>query len=176
MRLFQLLVFIMAVGMLPGLAVAQAVDSTAASGMQALQLDSVWSMVIRLALTLGLIVAVIVGTVWLLKRVMARRWPGRVRNQPIHVLDRIQLAPKRSLDVVAVGERVLLLGVTETTISFLTELTPEEKGQFQPAATGQAGFKSVLSEAKTRMQQTFRQARAALPQSPATAKTTAEMS
>jgi|GEM_PF-2894156 len=173
MRLFQRLI-LMIVGTLPELAAAQTADTTLLSGAQVLQFDSVWPMVVRLVLTLGVIVVVIVGAIWMLKWVMARRWAGKVQNHPIRVLDRIQLAPKQSLNVVAVGERVILLGVTETGISFLTELSPAEKGQLLHSATGETGFKSTLGEAKARMHQVFSQVRTALPGRTASAGATAE--
>jgi flagellar biosynthetic protein FliO len=124
-----------------------------------LETESLGALIFRLVLTLAFVIAIILGTVWVLRRLMAKRWPGKLKDRPIRVLDRIQLAPKRSLDVVAVGDRIIVLGVTENGINLLTELSPEEKHKFQPATAGQHGFHEALSEAKDRMQQVFSRAR-----------------
>ena len=147
----------------PAFVLAQAPQVPGGPGAQLMQVGSVGPMILRLVLTLGAVVALIFGTVWVLKRFAVRRWPGNMQNRPIRVLERVHLAPKKSLDVVAVGERVLLLGVTENSISFLTELSPQERGQLQAPATGPAPFKNVLSEAKDRMRQVFTQAQPKLP-------------
>lgn len=140
-------------------AAAQVADSTAVSGLQTLGNDSMVGLVLRLVLTLAVVIGLILLSVWGLKRLMTRRWPGKSKERPVRIIDRVQLAPKRSLDVVAVGERIILLGVTENGINFLTELSPEEKSRFGTATAGQPGFRSTLDEAKSRMQQVFSQAR-----------------
>lgn len=134
-------------------------DTTSVAGVQSFETDSIGSLIFRMVLTLGAVIAIILVTVWLLRRLMTRRWPGKLKDRPVRVLDRIQLAPKRTLDVVAVGERVILLGVTENGINFLTELSAEEKNNLQPEASGQPGFRNSLHEAKVRMNQAFGQAR-----------------
>jgi len=131
-------------------------------------------MVARLVVTLGLVLVVIFVTVWFLRRIMARRWPGSVSTRPIRVLDRVHLAPKRSLDVVAVGERVLLLGVTESGINFLTELSGEEKDQFESPPPQQVGFKRFLGEAKDQLRQTFHKTRTQLQSAAVSAEVGAE--
>ncbi len=163
MRLATLIFIILMVAIPSLTACAGLGDSTSVAGLQVMDTDSIGSMVFRLVLTLGVVIAVILGTVWILRRLITRRWPGKLKERPIRVLDRVQLAPKRSLDVVAVGERIILLGVTEHGINFLTELSPEEKNSFHPEAAEQHGFKNTLTEAKGRMQQVFSRARTELP-------------
>jgi flagellar biosynthetic protein FliO len=163
MRIRTVLVLIAVFGFLPALGLAQSAQTPAAPGTPMMQLDSVGPLVLRLILTLAAVVALIFGTVWVLKRLTVRRWPGATQSRPIRVLERVHLAPKRSLDVVAIGERVILLGVTETGITFLTELSPQERGQLQPPEVKSAPFKSVLGEAKDRMRQAFTRARTELP-------------
>ena len=169
MRLRPLLFTIIIVAIPSLTAWAGASDTTSAAGVQLLETDSMGAMIFRLVLTLGAVIAVILGTVWVLRRLMTKRWPGKLKDRPIRVLDRVQLAPKRSLEVVAVGERIILLGVTENGINFLIELSPEEKSKFHPAAAEQHGFKDVLTEARGRMQQVFSRARAELPGQPVSA-------
>lgn len=73
--------------------------------------------------------AVVLCLVWVIMRIARRvlkgRYPGR-RVADIRVLDRVHLAPRRSIELVAVKDRILVLGVTDHSISMLTELTEEE--------------------------------------------------
>jgi len=150
---------------------AQVGDSTTVIGAQILETDSVGALIFRLVLALAAVIGAILLTVWVLRRLMTRRWPGRAGERPVRIIDRVQLAPKRSLDVVAVGDRIILLGVTENGINFLTELSAEEKTRFILDAVKQHGFRNTLDEAKSRMQQAFSQARTNLSVDPVSAGT-----
>ncbi len=150
-------------GMLPVLASAGAGDSSAVLGANLMETDSVGSMIVRLMLSLAAIILLIFVTLWGIRRLQGRRWTGKMNAKPIQVIDRVHLAPKRSLDVVSVGNRILLLGVTEHGINLLTELSADEKNQVEATQTEQRGFQPVLNEARDRLQQAFRRARANLP-------------
>jgi flagellar biosynthetic protein FliO len=139
---------------LPIACLAQAADSSAATFASEMEFGSIWGMGLRLFLTLAIVVLLIIGSVWLYRRVMTRRWPGSVTERPVRLIDRVHIAPKRSLDVVAIGERVILLGTTETQISYLTELTPEEKAKLESPADGsRRSFASSLFNARKRAEQ-----------------------
>jgi flagellar protein FliO/FliZ len=91
-------------------------------------MPSVWRLAGSLVLVLGLVWV----TMWIARRVLKGRFPaGRVAD--IRVLDRVHLAPRRSIELVAVKDRILVLGVTDHSISMLTELTQEEYPEADPA-------------------------------------------
>jgi flagellar biosynthetic protein FliO len=86
-----------------------------------------WPSVARLlgALVLVLVLAWVV--LWVLRRALKGRWAG-AGGSGVKVLERVYLAPRRSIEVVAVGRRILVLGVTDSHIGMLTELTPDDLG------------------------------------------------
>lgn len=74
---------------------------------------------------LGFSLAVVIGLMWLAGRVMRNRGlTGRSRkcDTELEVLDRKNLSKTSSLALVRVGDRTLLIGVTEHGISNLTEI------------------------------------------------------
>ncbi len=87
-------------------------------------------MAFRVILALGLIVLLIVRAVYAIRVPGARhgtRLPGGIR-----VLDRCYLAPKRALFTVRMVGRVVVVGVTESSITPVLELSAEEGEQRFP--------------------------------------------
>ncbi|WP_110208271.1 flagellar biosynthetic protein FliO [Nocardioides daejeonensis] len=82
-----------------------------------------------LELTLRLIasLAVVVGLLVLLARFGGKRFRGGP-GAPVQVLHRQPLTRTSSISVVAVGDRVLVLGCTEQQVNVLTELDPDQVG------------------------------------------------
>lgn len=78
-------------------------------------------LVVRLIFSL----AVVVGLLILLSRVVGRRFGGSSRSV-VRVLHRQPLSRSTAVAVVSVGSRVLVLGTTEHQVSLLAELSPEE--------------------------------------------------
>lgn len=81
------------------------------------------SLAAALAQTLVTLAAVCALAWWTL-RWAARRGVGRSPSGVITVLDRVALDPRRTLFVVRVGAKVLLLGGGDGGLSVLTELDP----------------------------------------------------
>ena len=79
-----------------------------------------------LALTIRLIasLAVVVGLMLLLARFTGRRMRGS-RGSLVQVLHRQPLSRTSGIAVVGIGDRVLVLGTTEQSVSLITELDPE---------------------------------------------------
>ncbi len=114
----------------------------------------------RLAVTLVLVLGLIWGTLWFARRVTRRGLRGG--QSAVRVIERAHLAPKKSIEVVAVGERVLVLGITETSIALLTEMDPGEFPEFEanPVSAdsirkAQLNQKNLLKQAQKRMQEMF---------------------
>jgi flagellar protein FliO/FliZ len=81
----------------------------------------VFELVIRVVFSL----AVVFGLIWLVARTSSRRLGGAARSM-VRVVARQPLARTASLAVVEVGDRVLVVGVSENGVSLLTEMDPAE--------------------------------------------------
>lgn len=97
------------------------------------------------------LLAVVGGLAWfLLKR---GRFAGfTARRGQMHVVDRLFLGPKRSIQVVQIGTKQLVVGITEMQITTLGEL---EEGalvsvESGPGQAGSAPFSSFLQGANAR--------------------------
>jgi flagellar protein FliO/FliZ len=86
---------------------------------------SLWAMLARLVLSLGVVIGLMLGAA-----VVVRRRGGVLRKvgaaQPLEVLARQSLGRTASVQVVRMGERAVLLGVTEQSVSYLTEGDPAD--------------------------------------------------
>jgi flagellar protein FliO/FliZ len=88
----------------------------------------VFELVIRVVLSL----AVVLGLLWFIARTSSRRFGGSARTM-VRVVARQPLARTASLAVVEVGDRVLVVGVSENGVSLLTEMDPSELPAELPA-------------------------------------------
>ncbi len=97
---------------------------------------------VKLLLVIGLVYATLLGLRWLQKF----KNPMNDSGAAIQVLETVGLAPGRSLHLIVVGEKTLLLGSTEQNISLLSELAdahiplPEEES---------SAFEAQLSQTET---------------------------
>jgi flagellar protein FliO/FliZ len=86
---------------------------------------SLWAMLARLVLSLGVVIGLMLGAA-----VVVRRRGSILRkighDQPLEVLARQTLGQKASVQVVRMGERAVLLGVTEHSVTYLTEGDPAD--------------------------------------------------
>ncbi|NOY77215.1 MAG: flagellar biosynthetic protein FliO [Calditrichaeota bacterium] len=80
---------------------------------------------IKLFLVFGIIVLLIYGTIWFLNKFIYRRGNGSSLSH-VTVLSTTLLAPKKFIYLVEVFDRLLVLGVTESQISNLTEISDPE--------------------------------------------------
>lgn len=75
---------------------------------------------LALALRVVLSLAVVLGMMWALSRVM--RPKGGVRGLPVDVIARTPLGKRASVAVLRVGDRGLLVGVTDHAVSLIAEV------------------------------------------------------
>jgi flagellar protein FliO/FliZ len=80
---------------------------------------------LELGLRVVLSLAVVLGLFWMVARTGSRRLGGRDRGL-VRVRTRQSLSRGSSLAVVEVGSRVLVLGVSDSGVRLLTEMTPEQ--------------------------------------------------
>jgi len=140
-------VVIIAVLLLP--AIVSGNDSTFTAG-QLPGIDyntNIGGTLLKLALSLVLVVGLIYGSVFLMKKFNNKSMPGT--DQFIKILGKSYLAPKQSLYVVKLGLSYAVLGVTESSVNMVKELNAEEveslqADQSKKPATFQGVLKSVL--------------------------------
>jgi flagellar biogenesis protein FliO len=94
---------------------------------------------LRLLLSMGLIVAIIVVASKVLKGKATLNFGRRQSDGPkLDVLDRTQVARHASVAVVRVGGRGLIVGITEQSVSLLAE-APELIDRYEHAEAGRLG-------------------------------------
>ncbi len=76
--------------------------------------------VLRVAVSL----VVVLALVWYLARRLGRRGGDTTREAELRVLDRQSLTRRAGLAVVAAGDRRLLVGFSDQTVTLVTELAP----------------------------------------------------
>lgn len=106
---------------------------------------------------LGGLLLTLVGiylTVALLRRMMGRRRVSGRKDSTIELVETCYLAPKQSISLVRVGKRGALLAVTETGITTLLELTPEEIAEARQnfaSDTSAPNFMQSLTKARAKL-------------------------
>ena len=128
-------------------------DSTADPALAAAETDTrpFWQialdMGVKLLLVIGLVYATLMGLRWLQKF----KNPMGNGGATIQVLETVGLAPGRSLHLVVVGEKTLLLGSTEQNIAMLSELADAHISLPEEASAPEApsAFEKELSQVET---------------------------
>lgn len=81
----------------------------------------------ELFLRVAFSLAAVVGLMWVIARVASRRLEG-TNAAVVRLVGRQSVGRTASVAVVSVGERLLVVGVTETGVRLLTELDGDELG------------------------------------------------
>ena len=98
-------------------------DNTAANTAPAPAADiTVWDFV-KMIFILALVIGLILGFVWFMRRLSGQ---GAAGDSPIKVLHSQSLGGSRSLQVVEVGGDILLLGVSDSGVTVVKDLTGTE--------------------------------------------------
>jgi flagellar protein FliO/FliZ len=93
---------------------------------------SLLALLVRVVVSLGVVLAVMAAAAAVLRRsgvvgaAPAGRRGSRRRSLPLEVIARHGLSRSSSIAVVRLGERALVLGVTEHQVTLLTEVDPAE--------------------------------------------------
>lgn len=96
------------------------------------------------------VVILVYGALWALKRMMGKRYNSKSGTGGLEVLQSTHVGPHKQISLVRVGKRSVLVGVTDNQITTLTELSPEETEEFvgEVAETeSSASFSQMLSSA-----------------------------
>lgn len=113
----------------------------------------VYSAVAKMLSALGVVILLAYGALYALRRMMGKRHGGG-SNSSLEVLQTTHVGQHKTISLVRVGQRSVLVGVTDQQISTLTELDAQETEDIVGAATvpeSKDGFASLLSVATDRL-------------------------
>jgi flagellar protein FliO/FliZ len=82
--------------------------------------------IVKLLSALAIVIAALYGGLYLLKRMMMTRRTASARQAALEVIESAYVGPKKTVSLVRVGNKAVLVGVTDQQISMLTELSPAE--------------------------------------------------
>jgi len=110
---------------------APAVDSTSAAAAPTTTpvgggAGSATLSIIKMLAALAVVIGCIYLAIYLLKKLMARRQQAGSADRILQILETAWIDPKKSLSLVRVADKAVLIGVTDNQISVLTELDPEK--------------------------------------------------
>ncbi|HEY3282807.1 MAG TPA: flagellar biosynthetic protein FliO [Armatimonadota bacterium] len=105
---------------------------------------SLWAVGLDLVWKLALVLGLAYGSLILLKRFSGSRAFGTLGGSSIRHLESLSLGPNRSLHLVRIGGRVLLLGSSSTQISFLAEVEESDLGRAAGQPDMPASFPGLL--------------------------------
>lgn len=80
----------------------------------------------QVVLALSLTIALLIGTVWLFKKIMRMNRVSGVPGGAIRLLEIQYVDPKKAIALVKIMDRVLIIGWAENMVTLLGELTAEE--------------------------------------------------
>jgi flagellar protein FliO/FliZ len=88
-------------------------------------------LILRTILSLAVVIALVWGSLWFLKRVMSGR---KSDSGAIRVSGMAHLGPKQRIVLIDVEERRMVLGVTEQSVTLLADLGKTPKSKTKPAS------------------------------------------
>lgn len=98
--------------------------------------------IFKLILSLAIIIGLIYLTVFLLKKLGNRSLPNG--NEMIKVIAKSYLTPKQSLYIVKLGSSYSVLGVGESAVSHIKDLSSDEIRTLETGSDKPKGFQNVL--------------------------------
>jgi flagellar biogenesis protein FliO len=106
--------------------------------------------IVKMVSALVIVVFCIYIGLLLLKRLMNSRYRGKGRDDLLEVIHTTYVGPKKMVSLVRVADRSVLVGITDQSISMLTELDAEETAEVlteEPRDQSAVDFSGVLRSA-----------------------------
>jgi len=106
--------------------------------------------VAKMLAALAFVILLVYGVLWFMRRMMGRRYGRKGEGRSLEVIESAYVGPHKTVSLVRVGSRSVLVGVTDTQVSILTELDADETEQLlarNDVAQPQQSFSGVLSTA-----------------------------
>jgi flagellar biosynthetic protein FliO len=102
-------------------------DSTASRSIDGLVGQGAATMsILKMLAALAVVIALIYLAIYLLKKFMGRGRVGGGKARVLEILETAYIDPKKSLSLVRVADKSVLIGVTDNQISMLTELDAQK--------------------------------------------------
>jgi flagellar biosynthetic protein FliO len=83
---------------------------------------SVAGSIVKMVAALALVVAAIYGGVYLLRKIMGPKYSRNGQSDILEVVETAHIGPRKSVSLVRVGGKSVLIGTTDSHIAVLTEL------------------------------------------------------
>jgi len=94
--------------------------------------------VFKVVSSVALVVAVLYAGVYLTRALSRKVGSGNVKADAISVIHKRHIAPKKAIYVVTIGQRAMVVGVTDSQISHLADLSQAEVDGIKVAPTDRA--------------------------------------
>ncbi len=119
--------------------------------------SGVFGAMVKMVSALVLVLVAVYAGLYLLKRLMNRRHGGVSCEDALEVLKTVYLGPRKTVSLIKVADRSVLVGVTDHQVSMLTELDAEETARAlattseTPRAESFESFGHVLKTASAKI-------------------------
>ena len=104
---------------------------------------------LRMVVSLLVVLALIIGSVFLLKRLTPHN-----KGHQVSVLSKISLGAKKSICLVKIADEILIIGVTNTNMSLLSKMSAEEyySDEAEASAMKKRSFSELLKKFHEKLQ------------------------
>ncbi|HHI03172.1 MAG: hypothetical protein DRP51_10850 [Candidatus Zixiibacteriota bacterium] len=131
-------------------------DKTVPSGLSGLKAndESLVGPLVKLLLALIVVVAGIYLFLVVLRRMMGSKFSANRGNRLLETIETTYIAQKKSVSLIRYGDKAVLVGVAENSISVLAELSKEETNEIIcdcKVGKREAGFKSVFAGVREKL-------------------------
>jgi flagellar protein FliO/FliZ len=112
--------------------------------------------IVKMVSALLIVILSIYFCVFLLKKFMSRGYGGARKDRLLEVIESTYVGPKKTVSLVRVADRSVLIGVTDQSISVLTELDSEKTASLVSVdvqVEESAGFAGFLRSASARIKE-----------------------
>jgi flagellar biosynthetic protein FliO len=100
------------------------------------------SIIFKIILSLVVIIGLIYLTVFFLRKISNRSMPSS--QGMIKVVGKSYLTPKQSLFIVKLGSSYSVLGVGDSSVNYIKDLSPEEAESFESSPKDIKGFQNIF--------------------------------
>jgi flagellar biosynthetic protein FliO len=123
---------------------------TSGGGVESASEPSLMAAIAKMVSALAIVILVVYGALYALRKLMGRKYSGAGGHGSLEVLETTYVGQHKTISLVRVGDRSVLVGVTDQQISTLTELDADETATLtsevaRPVASG--NFSRALSTA-----------------------------
>lgn len=108
----------------------------------------------KLGGALILVIGCIYGGLFMLKKTMGKKYSNNRTNNNLEIIETTHIAPKKTLTLVRVADKAVLVGTTENNMSVLTELDETKTAELlaqMDIETEQDNFKDIITLASNKL-------------------------